>query len=159
MRNADALGVRGRYEKLEPVVLATFDVPFMTRLAVGPLWAKSPAEQKQRAWKAFARYITATYATQFDGYSGEEFRVLGEQKLNQGTLVRTELAKPDGEKVTINYVLHDNDAAWQVRDVYLAGTISELATRRSDFTSTLRSDGIEGLIVRLNKKADALQGR
>ncbi len=159
MRNADALGVRGRYEKLEPVVLATFDVPFMTRLAVGPLWAKSPAEQKQRAWKAFARYITATYATQFDGYSGEEFRVLGEQKLNQGTLVRTELAKPDGEKVTINYVLHDNDAAWQVRDVYLAGTISELATRRSDFTSTLRSDGIEGLIVRLNKKADDLQGR
>ncbi len=54
--------------------------------------------------------------------------------------------------------LHDNDTAWQIRDVYLAGTISELATRRSDFTATLRSGGIEALIAQLNKKADDLQG-
>ena len=75
-----------------------------------------------------------------------------------GTLVRTLLVKPDGEKIIINYVLHDNDIAWQIRDVYLAGTISELATRRSDFTATLRDGGIEALILRLNKKADELHG-
>ena len=53
---------------------------------------------------------------------------------------------------------HDNDTSWQIRDVYLAGTISELATRRSDFTATLRSGGIEALILRLNKKVDDLLG-
>jgi phospholipid transport system substrate-binding protein len=156
MQNADALGIKGRYEKLAPVVLATFDVPFMTRLSIGPLWAKAPPDEKQRAAKAFARYITATYANRFDDYSGEKFEVLGEQRLKHGTLVRTNIVKSDGDKVAINYVLHDNDTAWQIRDVYLSGTISELATRRSDFTSTLRSGGIEALIVRLNEKADDL---
>src|SRR5260221_7253530 len=157
MQNAAALGVKGRYRKLEPVVLATFDVPFMTRLSIGPPWAKLSSEQKQRATKAFARYITATYATQFDDFGGERFQVLGEQQIKHATIVRTQLVKPDGEKVTINYALHDNDAAWQIRDVYLAGTISELATRRSDFTSTLRDGGIEALLTQLNQKADHLQ--
>jgi phospholipid transport system substrate-binding protein len=158
MQNAAALGVKGRYQKLEPLVLTTFDVPFMMRLSVGPLWAKLSPEQKRDAWKAFARYITATYATRFDDYAGERFQIVGEEQINQGTIVKTQLVKSDGEKITINYLLHDNDVAWQIRDVYLAGTISELATRRSDFTATLRSGDIEALISRLNKKADDLIG-
>src|SRR5205823_103267 len=76
MQNAAALGIKGRYQKLEPVVLATFDVPFMTRLSIGPLWAQASPDVKQRAAKAFARYITATYANRFDDYSGEKFEVL-----------------------------------------------------------------------------------
>jgi phospholipid transport system substrate-binding protein len=156
MKNAAALGPKGRYQKLEPVVPVTFDVPFMTRLAVGPLWAKLTPEQKQRAAKAFARYITATYANQFDDYSGERFEILGEQPIKHATIVKTQIVQSNGDKNTINYALHDNDTAWQVRDVYLQGTISELATRRSDFATTLRSGGIEALIDQLNKKADDL---
>ena len=158
MQHGAALGVKGRFQTLEPVVLATFDVHFMTRLSVGPFWANLSPEQNQSAWKAFARYITATYATQFDDFSGEQFQILGEQQIEHGTIVKTQLVKSDGEKVTINYALHDNDTGWQIRDVYLAGTISELATRRSDFTATLRGGGIEALISRLNKKADDLIG-
>ncbi len=41
--------------------------------------------------------------------------------------MRTQLVKSDGDAISINYVLHDNDIAWQIRDVYLSGTISELA--------------------------------
>jgi phospholipid transport system substrate-binding protein len=158
MKNAAALGVKGRYQKLEPVVLATFDAPFMARLSIGPLWANLSPEQKQDASKAYARYITATYATQFDEFSGEQFQILGEQQITDATIVKTQLVKSNGEKVTINYALHDNDTSSQIRDVYLAGTISELATRRSDFIATLRSGGIEALISRLNKKADDLIG-
>jgi phospholipid transport system substrate-binding protein len=117
-----------------------------------------PAEQKQGASQAFGRYIAATYATRFDDFSGEQFQILGEQQVEHGTIVKTQLVKADGEKVIINYAVHDNDTSWQIRDVYLAGTISELATRRSDFTSTLRSGGIEALILRLNKKVDDLVG-
>jgi phospholipid transport system substrate-binding protein len=159
MQNAESLGFKGRYRALEPVVLATFDVPFMTRLSVGPPWAKLSPDQKQRAAQAFVRYITTNYASQFDGFAGERFEILGEQRIPHATLVSTHIVKPDGEKVVINYALHDNDKAWQIRDVYLAGTISELATRRSDFTATLRSGGIEALIARLNKKADDLSGQ
>jgi phospholipid transport system substrate-binding protein len=157
MKNAGGLGAKGRYQKLEPVVLRAFDVPFMARLSVGPLWARLTPEQKRRAAQAYARYITATYATRFDDYAGEQFQVLGEQQIKHGTLVKTHIIKSNGEPVSINYVLHDNDIAWQIRDIYLSGSISELATRRSEFALILRSSGIDGLIASLNKKADELQ--
>ena len=48
---------------------------------------------------------------------------------------------------------------WQIADVYLNGTISELATRRSEFAAILRTRGINGLIAMLNTKADALSAR
>src|SRR5882724_10779604 len=39
MRNGPALGARGRYIQIEPMIRRVFDIPFMTRLAVGPEWA------------------------------------------------------------------------------------------------------------------------
>jgi phospholipid transport system substrate-binding protein len=158
MQNAAALGPKGRYQKLEPVVRGTFDVPFMARLSIGPAWTRLTAEQKRRAVQAYSRYIAAIYATRFDDYAGEKFQVLGQQQIKHGTLIKTQIIKSNGEPVSINYVVHDNDSAWQIRDIYLSGSISELATRRSDFAATLRSGGIDGLIALLNKKADELQG-
>jgi len=157
MQHAAALGGKGRYQKLEKVVLGSFDVPFMARLSIGPSWGRLSTEQKRRAAQAYGRYITAVYATRFDGYAGERFQVLGEQQIKHGTLVKTEIIKSNGEPVSVNYVLHDNDTAWQIRDVYLSGAISELATRRSEFSLILRTNGIDALIDTLNKKADDLQ--
>jgi phospholipid transport system substrate-binding protein len=157
MQRATALGARGRYQKLEPIVVGTFDLPFMARLSVGPTWATLAPEQKRRVAQAYGRYMTAVYATRFDGYSGERFEFLGEQKIKRGLMVKTRIVKANGEPVSINFVLHDNDIAWQIRDVYLDSAISELATRRSEFSALLRSGGIDALIASLNKKADDLQ--
>ena len=157
MQHGTALGPKGRYQKLEPVVRGTFDVPFMARLSVGPGWSRLTPEEKRRAVEAYIRYIAAIYANRFDAYAGEQFQVLGEQKIKHGTLIKTHIVKSNGEPVSINYIVHDNDTAWQIRDIYLSGSISELATRRSEFANILRSSGIDGLIASLNKKADELQ--
>jgi phospholipid transport system substrate-binding protein len=157
MKQAASLGVKGRYQKLEPVIFSTCDVPFMAKLTIGPTWAGLTPDKKQQAAKAYGRYLTAVYATRFDGYGGEKFEVLGEEKIRRGLLVKSRVVKSDGEPITINYMVHDNEIGWQIRDVYETGTISELATQRSDFSQILRTGGIDGLIAALNKKADDLQ--
>ncbi len=157
MQHATTLGARGRYQQLEPIVLRMFDVPYMARLSIGPSWARLMTDQKRRVAQAYGRYVTALYATRFDGYSGERFEILGEQEIKHGTMVKSRIVKSNGEPVSINFVLHDNDIAWQVRDVYLDSAISELATRRSEFSAVLRTSGIDALIASLNKKADDLQ--
>src|SRR5437660_3870705 len=157
MQHASAMGPKGRYQKLEPVVRGTFDVPFMARLSVGPTWRSLTPEQKRRAVQAYSRYIAAIYATRFDDYAGEKFEVLGQQQIKHGTLIKTHIINTTGEPVAINYVVHDNDSAWQIRDIYLSGSISELATRRWDFANILRTGGIDRLLDTLNKKADDLQ--
>ena len=55
--------------------------------------------------------------------------------------------------MSINYLMRRDGDSWRIDDVYLTGTISELATRRSEFSAVLRSQGVDGLIETLNRKA------
>ena len=156
MQDGATLGQKGRYEKLAPVVLKTFDVPYMTRMAVGARWADLPASAQQRLTDAFGRYIAATYADRFDSYSGEKLQVAGERPTDFGTIVESRIVKPDGQPVAINYLMHQQDRSWRIADVYLTGTVSELATRRSEFTSILARQGVDGLVATLDRKTETL---
>ncbi len=159
MQNGPALGPRGRYAQIAPVIRRVFDIPFMTRLAVGPAWAGLTEPQRQQVGQAFERYIAAIYAERFDSYSGERLHVTGEQPSAGGTVITSQILKSNGEPVNINYLMRQNGGVWQIADVYLDGTISELATRRSEFAAILRAQGIAGLIETLNAKADTLAAR
>jgi phospholipid transport system substrate-binding protein len=154
MQNGPNLGQQGRVARLAPVVPRVFDIPYMTQLAVGSTaWATLPDQQRQQVMQAFEHYVTAVYAERFDKYSGERLDVIGEQPTGYGTLVKTQIVKADGEPVSLNYLMVNGSGGPQVGDVYLSGTISELAARRADFSSTLRAQGVPGLIAALNKKA------
>jgi phospholipid transport system substrate-binding protein len=159
MRGGPSLGAHGRYIRIEPVVRRTFDMQFMTRLAVGPEWERLDDARRQQVAQAFERYISAIYAERFDTYSGETLHVTGEQPSPGGTIITTEIIKSNGEPVHLNYLMLQNGRLWRIADVYLNGTISELATRRSEFGSILRAQGIDGLIAMLNTKADILAAR
>jgi phospholipid transport system substrate-binding protein len=159
MRNGPALGPRGRYAQVEPVVRRLFDIPLMTQLAVGPQWASLSDTQRQQVSQAFEHYIAAIYADRFDSYSGERLQVTGEQSSAGGTVITSQIVKSNGEPVSINYLMRQNGGVWQIADVYLDGTISELATRRSEFAAILRTQGITGLIETLNAKTNTLAAR
>jgi phospholipid transport system substrate-binding protein len=132
-------------------------VPFMTRLAIGPDWAGLTPSQQLQVTTAFGRYVTATYADRFDSYSGQDLQVGEEQPFAGGYVVHTKIVKPASDPVTINYLMRNDDGTWQIADVYLDGTISQLATQRSEFHSILRRKGVNGLIAALNQKVDLLK--
>jgi phospholipid transport system substrate-binding protein len=52
--------------------------------------------------------------------------------------------------------MRDSGGTWKVVDVYLTGTISELATRRSEFAAILKSGGPSTLIESLRQKTEKL---
>lgn len=156
MKNGRVLGQSGRYARLAPVVSKVFDVPYMTRLAVGPSWASLSPAQQQQLIEAFRHYIAATYADRFDSYSGEQLQVTGEQPYQADVIVKTKIIKASGEDTTLNYLMRQNQGTWQIADVYLDGTISQLAVQRSEFNSIMRREGVEGLVMALNQKVDLL---
>ena len=157
MQQGRALGESGRYARLAPVVDRTFDTPSMTRLAVGPTWETlSQAEQRQLQ-AAFSHYVTAAYADQFDSYSGQQLQVTGERPAANGIIVQTKIVKSNGETTKLDYLMHPDQGSWQISDVYLDGTISQLAVHRSEFHSILRREGVDGLVMALNRKTDLLQ--
>ena len=155
MKDAQHLGFQGRYDKLAPVIRSTFDLPAMTRIAVGPDWNAIPADQQAQLIENFSQMTIATYANRFDGYSGERFEVdASTEPRSTGRLVRTKLVPGKGEPVTLNYLMRGAGDTWKVVDVYLTGTISELATRRSEFAAILKAGGPSALVDSLRQQAD-----
>jgi phospholipid transport system substrate-binding protein len=157
MKQARELGINGRYEKLAPAIRATFDLAAMTRIAVGSDWSSIPSEQQTALIDNFARMTIATYAARFDGYSGEHFEVEPTTEArNTGRIVHTKLLQANGEPITLNYLLRGSGENWKVVDVYLTGTISELATRRTEFGAILKSGGPNALIESLRQQSEKL---
>jgi phospholipid transport system substrate-binding protein len=158
MQNARELGFDGRYQRLKPAIEKAYNLPLMSRLSIGPQWQSLTPQQQEQLSRAFAEFTVATYANRFDDYSGEKFEVQPETApASGGVIVQSRLVKSNGEPVTLNYLMREADGNWQIIDVFLSGTISELATRRSEFTSILRRDGPQGLLNVLNRRVGELK--
>ena len=158
MKGSKDLGFAGRYERLKPAIETAYNLPLMSRLSIGPQWQSLTPEQQEKMAAAFDAFTVATYANRFDDYSGEKFEVLPETTAaSGGVIVQTRLIKGNGEPVTLNYLMRQNGDKWQIIDVFLSGTISELATRRSEFTSVIRRDGAQGLLQLLDRRVAELK--
>ena len=158
MKEAKRLTFDQRFSRFAPAVGQTFELPLMTRIAVGPGWAQLPPEQQQRITSAFTRYIISNYASRFDDYGGERFEVSPTTTTNvNGLIVHSTLIKSNGEPVTINYLMRQEPIGWRIIDVYLSGTISELAARRSEFVAVLQRSGADGLVRLIEEKSAALR--
>ena len=157
MKEADELGVQGRYKRLRPLVEQVFHLPVMARIIAGSYWDRADGSLKRRFVSSFARMGVSTLATLFDGYSGETFAIEGERPpIKRTVVVKTQILRVDDSPVDIAYVTRQFDSRWYVIDVLLDGYISELKVRKSEYRSVLRKGGIEALIVTLDRKADEL---
>ena len=158
IRQAARLTVRERDKRFGPAITAAFDLATMTRLAVGPPWKSFSAAQQAAVQQAFTRFIVADYASQINDYSGESFVVepqTSPASRGGGEIVRTRLLQPGGRTVKIDYLVRDG----RVIDVYLNGTISDLATRRDEFASIIAAGGADGLVKRLQERTQSLLAR
>lgn len=157
MKEAETLGVKGRYDRLVSSIEETFYLPLMIRIASGPYWKGANQTQRSRLISAFRRMSVSRVATLFDGYAGETFEAIGEKPGPQNTLlVKTRIVIPDKSSVNLTYVAKAIKERWRLIDVIVDDGISELSVRRSEYRRVLQKEGVDGLIATLNKKADEL---
>jgi len=147
---------KSRYDKLKPVVEKAFDLSAMTATAVGPGWASLSDGDKKSLVDAFSRMTIANYAKNFDSYGGEKFTV-EPASIARGSdhFVKSSM-KTSKETIAFNYRLHQVGSEWKVTDVYLAGNISQMAQKRSDFAASFASGGAQGLVKQINALTDKM---
>jgi phospholipid transport system substrate-binding protein len=158
MKAADKLGYEGRFEQLEPVISDLFDIPFMAEKSIGRYWKTVDEENRAHLLATFERFTVANYAGRFTGYSGQFFETVKEQASTHGTvMVYSRLVSDNGDTVQLNYRLRPTkDDGWRIIDVLLNGTVSELALRRSEYSSLIRREGFAALMSALNQRIDDL---
>lgn len=157
MQESKTLDVRARYNQLLPAVEEAFSVQIMVASTIGNHWKSASSEAKMRLVTAFLRKNVSTVATLFSDYSGQKFEILGEKPAPQNTrLVMTRIVDDEGEVATLDYRLYRIDGRWRIIDVIVDHGISEMMTRRSEFSDVLNKKGVDGLTALLNEKANEL---
>ena len=159
MKAAKHLDFEARYDRLLPAMELAFDFDEITRIAVGHSWAKMNKAKQDQVVALFRQFSVSTYASALAGYSGEQFEIESDRAApGLGTIIGTRLVLRDDAPVEFNYLLRATPTGWKIVDVYLAGTISELARRRAEFSSIIQTQGVDGLIALLKTKNAALAG-
>ena len=159
MQQAKELGYQGRHDQLKSVVDESHDLAGIARIVVGgKQWKSFDEDQKQQLLAVFSRLAIATYAYNFNDYAGESFQFVSEKEAKRGRqLVRTLLIVPKGEDVRFDCVLKAKDGRWLIVNI-IANGVSDLALKRSEYSSILGQQGFDGLLEKMNGKIEYYAG-
>lgn len=155
MKEGKQLGYAGRYKKLEPSVTSRLDLNKIARVVVGKEWEKLSPEQQKTLVDVFSRLSISSYAHNFKDFGGESFTIdsVKETSKGGGVVVYAHLSIPNDKDVQFEYHLKEQDKDWRIINI-VANGVSDLALKRSEYTSILQKDGFDALIAKINEKID-----
>jgi len=137
------------------LLLTFFDVPLITRLVVGRYWRKANDAQKEAFATVFEQHIVKVYTSQLGVYRDEKVEVRNvAARTDKDTIVGTEVKRNDDPPLRIDWLVRENEGKYHIIDVAAEG-VSMMTTKRSEFSSVIARDGIDGLI----EKLEALNAR
>jgi phospholipid transport system substrate-binding protein len=158
LRNAKMLGIDGRFARIDPRIGEFYNFERMITIVAGSAWANGTPQQQRELLTAFTDWSAMTYAARFNKDNGETFETLGSRPGPRDTVfVDTRVNRPSEGPVLITYVMAQSGDRWQIVDVLLQGSISQLAQQRNDFAATLRDGGLPKLTLALTAKTEQLR--
>ena len=129
-----------------------FDKKLIHRAVLGKAAKGVTKEELSRFGKAFDEHIIKIYASQLGVYSDQLFVVDKTIKRDRkDTVVLTHIEHATAPPLRIDWRLRDRGKGLKIIDIAIEG-VSLLATKRADFSSTIKKGGIHLLINDLEEK-------
>ena len=152
MKNGKQLGYAGRYSNLESAVTNSHDLPKIARVIVGKEWEKLSEDQQKKLEDLIVRLSIASYAHNFKDYGGESFTYDSEEETTRGgILVHSHFNIPNDKPVKFDYMLKETGPSWRIINI-VANGVSDLALKRSEYTSILQKEGFDSLVSKIDDK-------
>ena len=124
----------------------------MLSMIIGNQWKNVSNTKRKEIINIFEEYIAKNYVRRFSKMKDFSFIENKEQNVGKFVMVRSNLVIGKKEKVSISYLLSNDQNKWKIFDVLLAGSVSEIATKKSEFKSFTKGGNIDPLIDALKKK-------
>ena len=134
---------------IDDVVKNSYDLEKMGKIIIGVDWKQIDTKTQKEFVNVFKRFISVNYFRRFNKINELDFehqtvKVIGE-KFKLARVILT----ADNEKLKIDYLLGFKNEKWKIFDVLLDGSISEVATKKSDFKKIIKEEGVSGLVKNL----------
>lgn len=146
---------KARASLIAPAIDQAFDLETILRNSIGLHYASLSTDDKQKLLAAFRSYTVARYVNNFKPGAGAKFTIAPQTRpspLGNGVIVDTTIAGDNGSGTPVDYVMATTAQGYRVVDVLLNAHVSQVATQRSDFSSTLASGGADALISLMDRK-------
>jgi len=151
------------YEISNELVVPYLDFPRITRIIMGKFWRDANAEQRQRLIDEISMLLIRSYVTAMSAYADDT--LLDEQIVylpsryqagDRKAAVRSRISLDSGQTIDVRYALYRKDGQWKIYDISFEN-ISLVLTYRSSFSAIIKSNGVDGLIAKLeirNRKGE-----
>ncbi|HEX6978302.1 MAG TPA: ABC transporter substrate-binding protein [Alphaproteobacteria bacterium] len=140
-------------ERLEEVFRRGFDFEAIGRFILGRYWNTASAQQRKEFLAAFTDFVTRSYARRLADETVSGFNITNVRDLGDGDyLARTEILRGNSAPLNYEWRVRQTDNGMRIVDIIIEG-VSLLVTQRSDFTSVVQREGMDGLIRTLRAKA------
>ena len=144
-------------KKVQSVIRNTYNIERMLALIIGEVWKKSISKDKIALKKVFEEYIAKNYILRFKNIKSLEFEKL---EINQAgknyRMAKTKLIINSKDIVPLNYLLDQTNNSWKIFDVLIDGSISEIATKKSEFINFTNQGHVKPLVEALREKNSTL---
>ena len=140
---------------LDEIIAELYNSKKMIRFIYGRKWKDLDKETKNKLGLTFQKYISFNYVKRFNNIQNLEFEFLSFEEINEKqVLVKTYLRPSVEEKISLDYIISKEEDNWKIFDVLLNGSISEIATKKSEFNSIIINQGATGLIKIITDKIE-----
>jgi phospholipid transport system substrate-binding protein len=149
-----------RFDMLAPAVDRALDMGAILEVSVGSMWNTLTPDQHSALLDVFRRYTINSYVSSFDNFNGQRFVVDPQTRaVGANQVVQTKIVPTSGDSHSLDYVMRQSGSDWKAVDVLAEGSISRVATQRSDFRSLVMRGGSDALMASLQKKAADLASK
>jgi len=137
--------------RLEDLVRESFDMELISRFVVGHFWKGATPRQQSEFRRLFTHYMLVTYASRLAAYRPGSFEVVSANPIGaEDTFVETRVLDGDGHIFQARWRVRGSAGDHKVIDVVIHG-VSLLVTKRREFASVIRRDGLDGLLDALRR--------
>ena len=148
------------YILMQDLVNKTYNIEKMISMIIGSKWRSINKNKQEEISLVFGEYVVRNYIKRFKKINNVSFENIGSKELKKNFfLVQTKLKIIDDDDVKIDYLLSKKDKSWKIFDILLAGSVSEIATKKSEFSSFISNENIDELINALKRQNAKLKNK
>ena len=134
---------------IDDVVKNSYDLEKMGKIIIGIDWKQMDTKIQKEFINVFKRFISVNYFRRFNKINELNFENQTVTDIENKFKLARVILTADNEKFKIDYLLGFKNEKWKIFDVLLDGSISEVATKKSDFKKIIKEEGVSGLVKNL----------
>ena len=135
---------------IDDVVKNSYDLEKMGKIIIGVDWKQMNKKTQKEFVNVFKRFISVNYFRRFNKINELHFEHQTVTNIEDKFKLARVILTADNEKLKIDYLLGFKNEKWKIFDVLLDGSISEVATKKSDFKKIIKEEGVSGLVKNLS---------